>query len=110
MFQGLSIMKAPLTRFACVTAILAVAGYALMNLSGPRGISAWMEKQRQIQSLEKRNSDLNKDIERARVRIDRIVNDPDERERIARERLNVVEKRDKVYVTGDPSPQKPAGH
>ena len=101
-------MKAPLTRLACATALLAVAGYALMTLSGPRGVSAWLERQRQIQSLEKRNGDLNKDIERARDRIDRLTNRPDERERIVRERLNVVEKRDKVYVTGDPTPQKPA--
>jgi peptidoglycan hydrolase CwlO-like protein len=102
-------MKAPLTRFACATALLAVASYAFITLSGPRGISAWMEKQRLIHSLEKRNSDLNKDIERARDRIDRITNDPEERERIVRQRLNVVEKRDKVYVTGDPTPKEPAG-
>jgi cell division protein FtsB len=68
-----------------------------------------MEKQRLIHSLEKRNGDLNKDIGRTRDRIGRLANDPDERERVARERLNVVEKRDKVYVTGDPTPKKPAG-
>jgi cell division protein FtsB len=102
-------MKAPLTRFAYVLALLAVASYAFMALRGPRGVSAWLEKEHRIQMLEKRNGDLSKDIERARERIDRLSNDPNEQERITRERLNYVEKHDKVYVTGDPAPQKPAG-
>jgi cell division protein FtsB len=97
-------MKAPLTRFAYVLVLLVVASYAFMTLRGPRGISAWLEKERQIQSLEKRNGDLNRENERVRDRIDRLTNDPEEQGRAARERLNYVEKRDKVYVTGDPAP------
>ena len=97
-------MKAPLSRFAYVIALLAVMSYAVMTLSGPRGISAWLEKERQIQSLKKHNGDLNRENERARDRIDRLTNNPDEQGRAARERLNYVEKRDKVYVTGDPAP------
>ena len=104
MFQGLSTMKAPLSRFAYAIALLAVVSYAVMTLSGPRGISAWLEKERQIQSLEKHNGDLNRENERARDRIDRLTNNPDEQGRAARERLNYVEKGDKVYVTGDPAP------
>jgi len=110
MFQGLGIMKAPITRFACVLALLAVASCAFLTLRGPTGISAWQEKKRLIQTLEKRNGDLNKEIERAKVRIDRITNDPGEQERVTRERLNYVDKHDKVYVTPDPAPPQPAGH
>jgi len=102
-------MKALLIRFAYVIAILVVVSCAYATLRGPRGVSAWLEKKREIQTLEKRNSDLNKDIERARERIDRIVKDPTERERVAGEGLNYVHKHDKVYVTPDTAPPQPAG-
>jgi cell division protein FtsB len=102
-------MKAPLTRFAYVVAALVVASYAFMTLRGPGGIAAYLDKEREIKSLEKRNGDLNKDIERAAERINRLKKDPEARERAARERLSVVDKRDKVYVTGDAAPPKPAG-
>lgn len=108
MVQGLSTMKAPLSRFAYVLALLAVASYAFVTLRGPRGISVWLEKERQIQILEKRNGDLDRGNERVRDRIDRLTNNPDEQGRAAQERLNYVEKRDKVYVTGDPAPPAPA--
>jgi cell division protein FtsB len=105
-------MKAHLSRFACVLALLAVVSCAFVTLRGPRGVSAWLEKKREIQTLEQRNIDLNKEIERALERIDRIAKDPSERQRIARERLNYVDKNDKVYVTPDPAPPQPepAGH
>jgi cell division protein FtsB len=108
MFQGLGCMKAPLTRLVYVLALLVVASYAFTTLLGPKGIAAWLENERQIERLEKRNGDLNKDIERTRDRIKRLANDPNEQARAARERLNYVGKRDKVYVTGDPAPQQPA--
>ena len=101
-------MKAPLTRFAYMLALLAVASYACVTLCGPRGIRAWLETERQIEKLEMRNAELNKDIEHARDRINRLTNDPNEQGRAARERLNYVEKHDKVYVTGDPAPKAPA--
>jgi cell division protein FtsB len=104
MIQGLGTMRAPLTRFAYVLVLLAVVSYAFTTLCGPRGISAWLEKERQIQSLEKRNSDLNRENERVRDRIDRLTNDPTTQGRAAQERLNYVDKNDKVYVTGDPAP------
>ena len=102
-------MKAPLSRFAYMLALLAVASYACVTLCGPRGIRAWLVTEGQIAVLEKSNGDLNKEIERARDRINRLTNDPNEQGRAARERLNYVEKRDKVYVTGDPAPPAPAG-
>jgi cell division protein FtsB len=108
MFQGLSTMKAPLSRFAYTLALLAVVSYACVTLCGPRGIRAWLDTESQIDTLEKRNGELNKDIERARDRINRLTNDPNEQGRVTRERLNYVEKRDKVYVTGDPAPPAPA--
>lgn len=101
-------MKAPLSRFAYLLALLVVASYAFASLLGPNGVAAWRENVRQIKTLEKTNLDRHKENERARERIDRLATDPTEQGRAAQEKLNYVEKRDKVYVTGDPAP--PAGH
>jgi cell division protein FtsB len=93
-------MKAPLTRIAYIVAVLAVAAYALVALRGPRGFAALMEKERQIKQMEKRNADLNRDVERARQRIERLKGDPAEQERIIKERLKLVHPDEKVYVLG----------
>ncbi len=91
-------MKAPLVRTAYVVAIAVVAGFAFISLAGPRGIPSLLEKNRQIQTLEKRNEELGKDIERARDRIRRMESDPDEQERVIKERLKLVGPGEKVYV------------
>ena len=101
-------MRSPLVRVAYVLVFLAVAGYALVTLRGPRGITALMEKQHAIQQLEHQNQLLNQEIERRRERINRLIGNPTEQELEIRERLKLVQPRDKVYIIGDPT-QKPAG-
>ena len=58
MFQAPGSMKAPLSRFKYALAAVVFAGYAILTLAGPKGPSAWREKERQIQVLEKRNAEL----------------------------------------------------
>lgn len=93
-------MKSPLVRFAYLLVFLAVAGYAFVTLRGPGGIPGLLEKQRQIQELEKRNGDLHREIERKREHIKRLENDPAEQELEIRDRLKLVSPSDKVYITG----------
>lgn len=95
-------MKPSFARFAYILAIVLVAGYALASLRGPRGVSALMEKRRQIQALEHRNAELEKEIERRRDRIQRLNSDPNEQERVIQERLKLVRPGEKVYILGDP--------
>ena len=95
-------MKARLTKFALLPAFLGVAAYALITLRGPRGIPALMEKQRQIQVMEKRNAEAAKEIERMRERIKRLHDDPAQQELEIRERLKLVHPGEKVYITGEP--------
>ena len=94
-------MKAPLARFAYALAILMVASYAVVNLTGARGIPSLFEKKRQIQTLERRNQDLVKDIERTKERIRRMESDPAEQERVIKERLKLVGPGEKIYVLPD---------
>jgi cell division protein FtsB len=91
-------MKAPFVRSAYTVTLLLVAGYALITLSGPRGITAWLDKQSQIHQLEKRNAGLAQEIERKRERIKRLGNNPAEQELEIRDRLKLVHPKDKVFI------------
>lgn len=99
-------MRSPFARVAYVLAFLAVAGYALVTLRGPRGIAALVDKQHSIQQLERQNLLLHQEIERRRERISRLIGNPTEQELEIRERLKLVQPRDKVYIIGQPD-QKP---
>lgn len=101
-------MRSPLVRVAYVVAFLAVAGYAFVTLRGPRGISALVDKQHSIQQMERQNLLLHQEIERRRERINRLIGNPTEQELEIRERLKLVQPRDKVYIIGEPG-AKPAG-
>ena len=93
-------MKERLARFAYALAFVLVAIYAVATLAGPKGIAALFEKERQIQAADKRNADLEKDIERTKQRIDRLGSQT-EQERIVEERLNLVRPGDKVFMLPD---------
>ena len=92
-------MKAPLARLAYVTVFLAVTGYAFFTLHGPKGIPGLIEKQRQIQEMEKRNTALAREIELKREHIGHLTHNP---EMEIRQRLKLVHPGEKIYITGEP--------
>src|SRR3954462_9173046 len=96
-------MKASIPRFAYAIAVLLVASYAFVTLRGPRGLQALSDKREQIREMEKRNSQLVKDIERKREHIRRLNENPAEQELEIRERLKLVKPNEKVYIIGDPA-------
>jgi len=102
MFQGVGHMKARLTGFAYLVAFLLAAIYAVVTLTGPSGIAALREKQRQIRAVEQRTSILKEENARAEERIRRLGADPSEQERVVEDRLKLVHPGDKVYVLPDP--------
>jgi cell division protein FtsB len=89
-------MKASITRIAYMIAFLAVVGYAVATLRGPRGVHALFVKQAEIQELENRNATLAREIQR-------LSDNPAEQELEIRERLKLVNPTDRVYITGDPA-------
>jgi len=101
MFQAYSRMKAPLARFACVIVFLMAVGYAFFTLRGPKGIPALLEKQRQIQEIEKRNAGLARENERKREHIKRLSDDPAEQELEIRQRLKLAHPGEKIYIVGE---------
>lgn len=96
-------MKAPLSRFAYVIALVVVAAYAYVTLHGPNGLHALSEKRAQIREMEKRNASLAQEIERKREHIRRLAENPAEQELEIRERLKLVHPNEKIYIIGEPA-------
>src|SRR6185436_3840838 len=96
-FQARSHMKSNLTRVAYTIVFLLVAMYAIITLRGPKGVHALVEKQAQIQVMEKRNAKMARDLEREKERIKRLNDNPSEQDLEIRERLKLVQPGEKVY-------------
>jgi cell division protein FtsB len=95
-------MKVTLAGYAFLMVFLTVASYAYVTLRGPKGVNALFDKKARIQQMEKRNADLDKEIERMRERIKRLGDNPAEQELEIRERLKLVHPNEKVFITGPP--------
>ncbi|HJT89822.1 MAG TPA: septum formation initiator family protein [Bryobacteraceae bacterium] len=99
-FQASHRMKIS-ARFAYLAAFLLVVGYAFFTLRGPRGIPALLEKQHEIEQMEKQNGELARDVERKREHIQRLTDNPAEQELEIRQRLKLVHPGEKVYILNE---------
>lgn len=93
-------MKPPFYRFAYIATLLVVAVYAFVTLRGPQGVPSVIAKQHEIQDLENKNQLLHDEIERKKDHIRRLSEDPAQQELEIRERLKLVDPKDKVYIIG----------
>ena len=59
-------------------------------------------RETQIREMERRNTDLDKEIERKREHIRRLTTNPAEQELEIRERLKLIRPNEKVFITGPP--------
>jgi len=75
-----------------------LVSYAFFTLRGPKGIPALLEKRRQIDALEKRDTALSLENERKREHIGKLANNPAEQELEIRQRLKLVHPEEKVYI------------
>jgi cell division protein FtsB len=75
-----------------------VVSYAFFTLRGPKGIPALLQKQHQIEEIEKRNAALAQENERTREHIQRLSDNPAEQELEIRQRLKLVHPGEKVYI------------
>jgi cell division protein FtsB len=95
-------MKVSFAPYAYVVAFIMVASYAFVTLRGPKGLNALVDKQAQIHQMEKRNAELDKEIERKREHIKRLSDSPADQELEIRDRLKLVHPNEKVFITGPP--------
>ena len=87
-----------LHRLGYTAAFLAVLGYAVVTLRGPKGIPGLMARRQQIEQLEKRNATLAQENERLREHIERLADNPAQQELEIRQRLKMVKPGEKVYL------------
>ncbi|MEI9971949.1 MAG: septum formation initiator family protein [Ignavibacteriota bacterium] len=104
-FQAFSAMKRVFSRWAFGVAFMGVVIYSAVTLTGPHGVHAWMEKERLIQEMQKKNAGEAQKIERIQEHIKRLDGNSEEQEREIRERLKMVHPDEKVFITGDPAKQ-----
>ena len=94
------ILRHYLRLVAGVAALAGLASYAIIMLRGPHGIAALTEKRHQIEELEERNANLQRDIEAKRHRIEKLKTDPATQE-LELEKLGLVHKDDTQFkITG----------
>jgi len=99
-------MRSSVAKLGYAVAVLVAASYALVTLRGPQGVPALIERQNQIRTLEKQNTDLQREIEFRRERIQRLQEDESEQELEIRQRLKLVRPGEKVFILQDPVAQK----
>ncbi len=93
-------MRSSLAKIAYSLLIVLAAAYAFFGLRG--AVPALAERRQQIQSLEKRNAALARDIETKRDRIQRLRESPSLQELEIRQRLKLVRPEEKVFILQDP--------
>jgi cell division protein FtsB len=91
-------MKSTLRTIAMLAAIALIGTYGVMALRGPQGIPALVSQQKEIRRLQEENSNLQHEIERKRVRIDRLKNDPNAQELEIRRQLKLVKPGETVVI------------
>ena len=93
-------MRVSFVRYAYLLAFLAVSAYGFVTLRGPKGVRALLDRQAEIRMMEKRNAELDKEIERKREHIRRLDDNPSEQELEVRGRLKMLRPNEKVFITG----------
>jgi cell division protein FtsB len=99
-------MKSSLRTAAFVLAFLLIGAYGVVALSGPQGIPAWLDKQQEIRRLQERNTDLQRDVQRRRERIERLKHSPSEQQMEIRKRLKMLRPGETEFILPEDAGKK----
>jgi cell division protein FtsB len=94
-------MKDTLIKLGYAAVLISGASYAYMQLRGPNGVSALMEKRQEIHELEKQNEQLQRDVAAKKTRVERLKNNPEEQEMEIRKELKLLKPGEKSYIMQD---------
>jgi cell division protein FtsB len=89
---------------AFVAAFLLLGAYGVVALRGPQGIPALLEKQQEIRRLQETNTDLQREIQRKKERIERLKHSPSEQQMEIRKQLKLLRPNETEFVL----PEAPA--
>jgi cell division protein FtsB len=84
-----------------LVALLGVGVYVYATLRSPQGLSAVLEKQRQIRDLQQQNANLDRDIQQKRERIRKLKEDRNEQEMVIRERYHLLKEGETSFILQD---------
>ena len=81
-----------------IAAFLLLGAYGVVALRGPQGIPALLEKQQEIRRLQETNTDLQREIQRKKERIDRLKHSPSEQQMEIRKQLKLLRPNETEFV------------
>jgi cell division protein FtsB len=99
-------MQVSFAKIGYTAILLGGVAYGYVQLSGPNGVSALMEKRQEIHSLEQENEKLQRELAEKRSRIDRLKNNPEEQELEIRKELKLLKPGEKSYIMQDTPAEK----
>jgi cell division protein FtsB len=99
-------MNTRLRQTLYATAAVVLGLYAVGHLTGSQGISALMEKRRQIQALDEQTQRLRQENKEIAEYLDHLKTDPDLQRKLVRERLHYVDQGSVDFKT--PTEDQPA--
>ena len=99
-------MKYSLRTAAFVLAFLSIGAYGIFALRGPRGIPGLFEKQQEIRRLQERNTDLQRDVQRRKERIERLKHSPSEQQMEIRKQLKLLRPGETEFILPEDSGRK----
>ncbi len=97
-------MASSLRTAAFVVALLLIGAYGVVALRGPQGIPALLDRQKEIRRLQETNTDLQRDIQRKKERIERLKHSPSEQQMEIRKQLKLLRPNETEFVL----PEDPA--
>jgi cell division protein FtsB len=96
-------------RAGYVLAILLIAGYGWVFLSGPQGLQALLEKRKEIHELQDRNEEMKRENERRKERIHRLQESRSEQEMEIRRQLKLLRPGETTFILPEnPKDKSPA--
>ena len=101
-----SSMAKLIRRLAFLAVLAGLGGYAFVQLRGPRGISALLEKRRQIEEREDRNRTLEQNIRKQRETNHRLESDPSYLGEVIQQKTGMVPKGHENFVTPKENTEK----
>jgi cell division protein FtsB len=95
------VRKFSLVKIGYGVVLLGGLSYGYLQMRGPNGVSALMEKREEIKSLEKENEKLQREIAAKRTRVEQLKNNPEDQEMEIRKELKLLKPGEKSYIMQD---------
>jgi cell division protein FtsB len=96
-------MKLLLRKSGYITALVLLGSYALIALRGPQGMSALMERRKQVRELQEVNATLAAENKQKREHIERLKTSKAEQELAIRDKLKLGREGEMHFIRPEPA-------